>query len=50
MKCKICNTQMLIDEAREDAEKNIETLHYKCPNPGCSNYGYGGKKEKEGGA
>ena len=38
MKCKECNTEMLID--RVDELEETEVFHYKCPNPQCKNYGY----------
>ena len=43
MKCKECNTEMLIDKV--DEAYYTEVFHYKCPNPNCKNYGY--KKETE---
>ncbi len=45
MKCKLCNTEMMIDSVKEDKENNAEIFNYKCPNPQCSNYGY--KKEEK---
>ena len=41
MKCKECNTEMLIDKV--DKAENTEVFNYKCTNPKCKNYGY--KKE-----
>lgn len=40
MKCKVCDTEMLVDRSVEDIEKGTETFIYKCPNPRCENYGY----------
>ena len=38
MKCKHCQTEMLIDSTEE--LENQEIFNYKCPNPQCPNYGY----------
>lgn len=40
MKCRICNTEMLVDRAVERAEDGVVEFHYKCPNKACSNFGY----------
>lgn len=45
MKCKQCDTEMLIDSTTIDEEKGTETFNNKCPNPKCPNFGY--KKEGE---
>ena len=39
MKCKQCQTEMLIDSVEES--ENQEIFNYLCPNPQCPNYGYG---------
>jgi len=46
MKCKLCNTEMLIDSVVKDDEKNTETFNYKCPNPQCTNFGYAKTTDK----
>ena len=42
MKCKHCQTEMLIDSTEET--ENQEIFNYLCPNPKCPNYGYSDKK------
>ena len=42
MKCKQCQTEMLINSTEE--RENQEIFNYLCPNPQCSNYGYDEKK------
>lgn len=45
MKCKQCQTEMLIDSTEQ--KENQEIFNYLCPNPDCSNYGYKDKTKKE---
>ena len=40
MKCKLCGTEMLVDKAVENKEKQMVEIHYKCPNKQCGNWGY----------
>ena len=44
MKCKECQTEMFIDSTT--VVGNSETFNYKCPNPKCANYGYGGGEDE----
>ncbi len=45
MKCKLCQTEMLVDKTVEKKEDGVMEIHYKCPNKNCEGYGYGEKKE-----
>lgn len=43
MKCKLCNTDMLVDKTQE--KDDTETFYYLCPNKECTNYGYKDRDE-----
>lgn len=43
MKCRVCQTEMLIDSTEIDGDAEI--FHYLCKNPDCPNYGYQKRKE-----
>ena len=43
MKCRLCNTEMIVDKVVEKTEDNVAQIYYKCPNKQCANFGY---KEK----
>ena len=45
MRCNKCNVEMMIDSVNKT--ENSETFNFKCPNPKCENYGYGGAKDGE---
>ena len=41
MKCKLCETEMLVDKVVEREADGVEEFYYKCPNKNCQQYGYG---------
>lgn len=44
MRCSQCDIEMMVDNVVKT--DNSETFNYKCRNPKCSNYGYGGVEDE----